>query len=43
MATLSSILAWRSLWQEEPGPRIHVVTESDMTEQLTFPLWMVIA
>ena len=25
------------------GPRVHVITESDVTEQLTLPLWIVIA
>jgi len=30
MATHSSILAWESLWTEEPG-RIHAVAESNMT------------
>ena len=36
MATHSSILAWRISWTEEPGgPQVHVVTESNMTEQLT--------
>ena len=31
MATLSSILAWRIPWTDEPGG-LHRVTESDMTE-----------
>ena len=32
MATHSSILAWRTLWTEEPGG-LHGVTESDATER----------
>ena len=38
-ATHSSILAWRIPWTEEPG-RLWSVghIESDMNEQLTFPL-----
>ena len=36
MATLSSILAWRFPWTEEPGePIVHGVAESGVTEQLT--------
>lgn len=47
MATMSSILAWRSLLQEEPGggggysPWGRKVW--DMTVQLILPLWVVIA
>ena len=28
MATLSSILAWRILWTEEPGSLVHRVAKS---------------
>ena len=35
MATLSSILAWRSPWAEEPGYNPWGCKESNMTEQLT--------
>ena len=37
MATLSSILAWRIPWTEDPGgATVHgVVKESDTTEKLT--------
>ena len=35
MATHSSILAWKIPWTEEHGGLVHVVAESDMTEQLS--------
>ena len=35
MATLSSIVAWRIPWTEEPGRRPWGRKELDMTEQLT--------
>ena len=39
MATHSNILAWRILWTEEPGGlQVHVIAESDTTEQLTLSL-----
>ena len=34
-ATLSTILAWRIPWTEEPGTLVYAVTESDTTEGLT--------
>ena len=44
MATHSSILAWKIPWIEEPGRLlvVHVVAESDTTEQLHFhfPLFL---
>ena len=41
MATHSSILAWRILWTEEPdGLQSKGCKESDMTERLTFSLFM---
>ena len=43
MATHSRILAWRIPWTEEPGGLQSIGSqESDMTEQLTFSLSMVV-
>ena len=42
MGTHSSVLAWRIPWINRGAwqATVHGVTESDTTEQLTFPLWI---